>query len=139
MELLEEVYHNCSLSMDAWDDLMLITAISTAFHFLLRSSEYLRKNASPDPEKCLRIEHIVCAVDGSDEQAPKGTLCTEVVMFQPGAKNGWMGQGTSNNIYPDEAGHPLCVVRLFNLIRAAKPKYFSDKNVGTTHLPPVYT
>ena len=131
MELLEEMYDNCGLTTDAWDDLILITAISTAFHFLLRSSEYLRKNASPDPEKCLRIEHMVCAIEGSDEHAPKGVPCTEVVMFQPGAKNDWMGQGTSNNIYADEAGHPLCVVRLFNLIRSVKPNYFSDRNAGT--------
>ena len=52
-------------------------------------------------------------------------------MFMPGAKNGWMGQGTSANIYADEDGHPLCVVRLFNLTRAAKPSHLSTGNSGT--------
>ena len=42
-----------------------------------------------------------------------------------------MGQGTSSNIYPGESGHPLCVVRLFNPIRAAKPNCFSEHNAGS--------
>ena len=62
---------------------------------------------------------------------PQGVLCTEVVLFQPGANNDWMGQGTSANIYADENAHPLCVVRLFNLIRAAKPSHLSTGNTGT--------
>ena len=52
-------------------------------------------------------------------------------MFMPGAKNDWMGQGTSANIYADEDGHPLCVVRLFNLMRAAKPSHLTTGNSGT--------
>lgn len=61
VELLEEVYYNCSLTTDARGDLVLITAISAAFRFLLRSSEYLRKNASPDPEKMLEsTAHRAC-------------------------------------------------------------------------------
>ena len=42
-----------------------------------------------------------------------------------------MGQGTSANIYADENAHPLCVVRLFNLIRAAKPPHLPTSNAGT--------
>lgn len=131
VEILVELLDNCGLNLTTWDDLILVTAISTAFHFLLRSSEYLRKGASPDPEKCLRVEHIVCPINGEDESAPQGVLCTEVVMFMPGAKNDWMGQGTSANIYADEDGHPLCVVKLFNLMRSAKPSHLSTGNSGT--------
>ena len=80
---------------------------------LLRSSEYLRKHISPDPEKCLRVEHIIVAVDGEDSPAPVGVKGDEVVMFQPGSKNDWLGQGTSNNIYSDPDGSPLCVVSEF--------------------------
>ena len=54
-----------------------------------------------------------------------------MVLFQPGAKNDWMGQGTSANTYADEDEHPLCVVRLFNLMRAAKPSHLSTGNSGT--------
>ena len=79
----------------------------------------------------MRVEHIDCPVNGEDESAPQGVPCTEVVLFQPGAKNDWMGQGTSANIYADENAHPLCVVRLFNLIRAAKPPHLSTGNAGT--------
>ena len=131
VEVLVEVVDNCGLDLGVWDDLILATAISTAFHFLLRSSEYLRKLSAPDPEKCLRVEHVICPVDGADENAPRGTPCTEVVVFQPGAKNDWMGQGTSNNIYADEEGHPLCVVGLFNKMRAMKPNHLSVNNAGT--------
>ena len=46
-------------------------------------------------------------------------------MFQPGSKNGWLGQGSSNNIYEDPDDSPLCVVRLFNLLRAMKPNFLS--------------
>ena len=53
-------------------------------------------------------------------------------MFQPGSKNGWLGQGSSNNIYEDPDDSPLCVVRLFNLLRATKPNFLSA--VGTHHL-----
>jgi hypothetical protein len=130
VEILVEVLNNCGLNLSVWDDLVLATAISMAFQFLLRSSEYLRKGASPDPEKCLRVEHVVCPINGEDESA-QGVPCTEVVIFQPGAKNDWMGQGTSANIYADEDEHPLCVVRLFNLMRAAKPSYLSTGNSGT--------
>ena len=49
VEILVELLDNCGLNLPIWDDLVLVTAISTAFHFLLRSSEYLRKGASPDP------------------------------------------------------------------------------------------
>ena len=105
-----DIHKHFSLA-PTWDDLILVTAISTAFHFLLRSSEYLRKGPSPDPEKCLRVEHIVCPINGEDESAPQGVPCTEVVMFMPGAKNDWMGQGTPANIYADEDGHPLCTLR----------------------------
>ena len=131
VEILVELLDNCGLNLSIWDDLILVTAISTAFHFLLRSSEYLRKGASPDPEKCLRVEHIVCPINGEDESAPQGVPCTEVVLFQPGAKNDWIGQGTSANIYADEDEHSLCVVRLFNLIRTAKPSHLSTGNSGT--------
>ena len=99
-----------------------MTATCTAFAFLLRSSEYLRKHASPDPEKCLRAEHIIVAVDGEDSPAPVGVKGDEVVMFQPGSKNGWLGQGTSSNIYSDPDGSPLCVVSLFNRLRDLKPR-----------------
>ena len=34
-------------------------------------------------------------------------------------------------MYADENAHPLCVVRLFNLIRAAKPPHLSTGNAGT--------
>ena len=85
VEILVELLDNCGLNLPNWDDLVLVTAISTAFHFLLRSSEYLRKESSPDPEKCLRVEQIVCPVNGEDESAPQGVPCTEVVFFQPGA------------------------------------------------------
>ena len=130
VEILVELLDKCGLNLSIWDDLILVTAISTAFHFLLRSSEYLRKGASLDPEKCLRVEHVVCSINGEDESAPQGVLCTEVVLFQPGAKNDWMGQGTSANIYADGDMHPLCVVRLFNLMRAAKPSHLSTDNSG---------
>ena len=122
VEILVGLLDNCGLNLSIWDDLILVTATSTAFHFLLRSSEYLHKGASPNPEKCLRVEHIVCPINGEDESAPQGVPCTEVVLFQPGAKNDWMGQGTSANIYADEDEHPLCVVRLFNLIREVNTK-----------------
>ena len=42
-----------------------------------------------------------------------------------------MGQGTSANIYADEDEDPLCAVRLFNLIRTAKPPHLSTGNSGT--------
>ena len=51
VEILVELLGNCGLNLSIWDDLILVTAISTAFHFLLRSSEYLRKGASPDPNR----------------------------------------------------------------------------------------
>ena len=131
VEILAELLDNCGLNLSTWDGLILVTAISTVFHFLLRSSEYLRKGSSPDPEKCLRVEHIVCPINGEDESAPQGVPCTEVVMFMPGAKNGRMGQGTSANMYADEDGQPLCVVRLFNLMRSAKPSHLATGNSGT--------
>ena len=124
VELLLEVY--AVLDVTSWDDLVLVTATSTAFGFLMRSAEYSRKGASPDPEKCLRVEHVVCALGGSDCHAPRGVDCDEVVVFHPGAKNDWLGQGSSANIYADPGGSPLCVVRLFNLMRRAKPNYFSQ-------------
>ena len=124
VELLLEAY--AVLDVTSWDDLVLITAISTAFGFLMRSAEYSRKGASPDPEKCLRVEHVVCALGGSDCHAPRGVDCDEVVVFHPGAKNDWLGQGSSANIYADPGGSPLCVVRLFNLMRRAKPNYFKQ-------------
>ena len=43
VKLLHEVYANGGLDYAAWDDLLLLTSICTAFAFLLRSSEYLRK------------------------------------------------------------------------------------------------
>ena len=47
-------------------------------------------------------------------------------------KNDWMDQGASANIHADEDEHPLCVVRLFNLMRAAKPSsHLSTGNSGT--------
>jgi len=124
VELLLEVY--AMLDVTSWDDLVLVTATSTAFGFLMRSAEYSRKGTSPDPEKCLRVEHVVCALGGSDCHAPRGVDCDEVVVFHPGAKNDWLGQGSSANIYADPGGSPLCVVRLFNLMRRAKPNYFSQ-------------
>ena len=49
-------------------------------------------------------------------------------------KNDWMGQGTSANIYADEDVNPLCVVRLFNLVRTAKPPHLSTGNSGGAHV-----
>ena len=128
-DILHDIYANGGLDFAVWDDLLLMTAICTAFAFLLRSSEYLRKHASPDPEKCLRVEHIIVAVDGEDSPAPVGVQGDEVVMFQPGSKNDWLGQGTSNNIYSDPDGSPLCVVGLFNRLRDLKPRFL--QSVGT--------
>ena len=96
VEVLHEVYANGGLDCSVWDDLLLLTAICTAFAFLLRSSEYLRKGESPDPEKCLRVEHIIVARDGEDYHDPAGVQGNEVVMFQPGSKYDWLGQGSSN-------------------------------------------
>ena len=95
-ELLQEVYANGGLDYATWDDLLLLTALCTAFAFLLRSSEYLRKGEAPDAEKCLRVEHIIVALRGEDCHAPEGVSGNEVVVFQPGSKNDWMGQGSSN-------------------------------------------
>ena len=41
VEILVELLGNCGLNLSTWDDLILVTAISStaAFHFLLRSSE----------------------------------------------------------------------------------------------------
>ena len=72
VEVLYEVYANGGLDYSVWDDLLLLTSICTAFAFLLRSSEYLRKGESPDPEKCLRVERIIVALDGEDYHAPVG-------------------------------------------------------------------
>ena len=129
VEGLYEVYANGGLCYSVWDDLLLLTAICTAFAFLLRSSEYLRKGESPDPEKCLRVEHLIVALDGEDCHAPVGVQGNEVVMIQPGSKNDWLRQGSSNNIYEDPDDSPLCVVRLLNLLRALKPNSLSA--VGT--------
>ena len=126
VEVLHEAYANGGLDYSVWDDLLLLTSICTAFAFLLRSSEYLRKGESPDPEKCLRVEHVIVALDGEDHHAPVGVRGNEVAMFQPGSKNGWLGQGSSNNTYEDPDDSPLCVVGLFNLLRAAmKPNFLS--------------
>ena len=90
-DILHDVYANGGLGFSVWEDLLLMTAICTAFAFLLRSSEYLRKHAFPDPEKCLRAEHIIVAVDGEDSPAPVGVKGDEVVMFQPGSKKWLVG------------------------------------------------
>ena len=129
VELLHEVYANGGLDYATWDGLLLLTAICTAFAFLLRSSEYLRKAEAPDAEKCLRVEHVIVALRGEDCHAPEGVHGNEVVIFHPGSKNDWMGQGSSNNIFEDPDNSPLCVVRLFNLLREMRPRFFSA--VGT--------
>ena len=127
--MLHEAYANGGLDCAVWDDLLLLTAICTAFAFLLRSSEYLRKGEAPDAEKCLGVEHIIVSLRGEDYHAPDDVNDNEVVIFQPGSKNDWLGQGTSNNIYEDPDNSPLCVVRLFNLLRAMKPRFL--RAVGT--------
>ena len=53
VELLLEVY--AVLDVTSWDDLVLVTATSTAFGFLMRSAEYSRKGTTLIPKNNTKI------------------------------------------------------------------------------------
>ena len=42
---------------------------------------------------------------------------------------------STNNVFADETGHPLCVVGLFNQLRALKPHHFKTHGVHLFTLP----
>ena len=77
------------------------------------------------------MEHIIVALRGEDYHAPGGANDNEVAIFQPGSKNDWLGQGTSRNIYEDPDNSPLCVVRLFNLLREIDEATFLERSWHT--------
>jgi len=90
--------HLGSLPIDDRSVALTWFAILMGFYFLLRSSEYFRKEAEVDQQKYLRWRNITRAISNITEDTPPGIDCDEVVVFHEFSKNGFLGQGTDNNI-----------------------------------------
>jgi len=98
------------------------------FFFLLRSSEYLRKGAEVDEQKCLRFRNLTWARDDSREDVEPGLDCDELIVHHEFSKNDFMGQGQDNNIKRCSADVRLCIPALINKLRVMNPPAFEEKN-----------
>ena len=128
IELLLEVYENGGLDLETWDGALAWLSILLGFFFLLRSSEYLRKGAEVDGQKCLRFRNLTWARDDSREDAEPGIDCDELIVYHEYSKNDFMGQGQDNNIKRCSADVRLCIPALINKLRVMNPSAFEEKN-----------
>ena len=128
VELLLEVYENGELDLESWDGLMAWLSILMGFFFLFRSSEYLRKGALVDDQKCLRFRNVTWALDDCQGDAEPGMDCDEVIVYHEYSKNDFMGQGTDNNIKRCKKDPRLCIPSLFNKLRVLNPSAFEESN-----------
>ena len=129
IDLILDVYENGGLDLESWDGSMAWLAILMGFFFLLRSSEYLRKGAEVDDQKCLRIRNLIWACNDSRDDAEPGIDCDELIVYHEFSKNDFMGQGTGNNIKRCKDVR-LCIPSLINKPRVMKPSAFEEKNRG---------
>ena len=83
-------------------------SILLGFFFLLRSSEYLRKGAEVDEQKCLRFRNLTWARDDSREDVEPGLDCDELIVYHEYSKNDFMGQGQDSNIKRCSTDVRLC-------------------------------
>ena len=127
IDLLLDVYENGGLDLESWDGLMAWLAILMGFFFLFRSSEYLRKGAEVDDQKCLRMRNLIWARNDSRDDAEPGMDCDELIVFHEFSKNDFMGQGTDNNIKRCNDVR-LCIPSLINKLRVMKPSAFEEQN-----------
>ena len=104
-------------------------AILMGFFFLLRSSEYLRKGAEVDDQKCLRMRNLIWACNDCRDDAEPGIDCDELILSHEFSKNDFMGQGTGNNIKRCKDVR-LCIPSLIDKPRVMKPSAFEEKNRG---------
>ena len=115
------------LDLDTWDGLLTWTALIVGFYFLLRSSEFLRKSADP-AQKCLRVRNFMFPTNGGDGDCDEDLDCDEVLILHEFSKNGFLGQGTDNNIKRCKHEVRLCIPSAFNRLRIMKPAHFREKN-----------
>ena len=91
-KVMLEVYTRGGPDLTTYDGALTWFAILMGVYFLLRSSEYLRKGAEVDQQKCLHWRNIIWAVKNSSENAAPGLDCDEVVVvFHEFPKNDFSG------------------------------------------------
>ena len=128
-----DVFDHGGLDLKSWDGVMTWLALLMGFFFLLRSSEYLRKNSTPDENKCLKRSNITCAVGGGTTNAPDGVPCDEVVARIDTSKTDQVGQGSDNNIKRCTKDPRLCIPSWFNVLRVMSPGWL-DSTDGEGYL-----
>ena len=127
IDLLLDIYEKGGLDLESWDGAMAWLAILMGFFFLFRSSEYLRKGAEVDDQKCLRMRNLIWACNDSRDDAEPGLDCDEIIVYHEFSKNDFMGQGTDNNIKKCNDLR-LCIPSLINKLRVMKPSAFEEQN-----------
>ena len=118
-----EVYENGELDLESWDGTITWLAILMGFFFLLLSSEYLRKGAVVDDQKCLRYRNVTWALDDCQGCAEP----CKVIVHHEYSKTDFMGQGTDNNIKRCKKDRRLCIPSLFSKLRVMNPSAFEER------------
>ena len=116
------------LDLDTWDGLLTWTALIVGFYFLLRSSEFLRKAADPDAQKCPRVRNFMFPTNGGDDDCDEDLDCDEVLILHEPSKNYFLGQGTDSNTKRCKHDARLCIPPASNRLRHMKPAHFREKN-----------
>ena len=122
------MYENGGLNLETWDGALAWLSILLGFFFLLRSSEYLRKGAEVDEQKCLRFRNLTWARDDSREDVEPGFDCDELIIYHEFSKNDFIVQGQDNNTKRCSADVRLCIPSLINKLRVMNPSAFEEKN-----------
>ena len=126
MRLLRDVSKRGGLNLKRWDGLLVWVAILMGFFFLLRCSEYLRKGAKPDAQKCFRVRNIFFAAEGEVLDVESTEPCDEVGVHHDFSKSDWMGQGSDSNIKAARE-RAFSLPHLWNQLRQMQPEHFVNE------------
>ncbi|EGB02877.1 hypothetical protein AURANDRAFT_68481 [Aureococcus anophagefferens] len=113
------------LDTGLWDDLLLLTAVSFGFSFLLRACEYLSKDGVVHEDKVLRMEHLHIFQAGHKLGWEQIMAADELVIHIPGSKTDIYNDGYKLNIKlragdtPSDI-NPLCLLRQLYTMNPAR-------------------
>ena len=113
------------LDTGLWDDLLLLTAVSFGFSFLLRACEYLSKDGVVHEDKVLRMEHLHIFQAGHKLGWEQIMAADELVIHVPGSKTDIYNDGYKLNIKlragdtPSDI-NPLCLLRQLYTMNPAR-------------------
>ena len=113
------------LDTGLWDDLLLLTAVSFGFSFLLRACEYLSKDGVVHEDKVLRMEHLHIFQAGHKLGWEQIMAADELVIHIPGSKTDIYNDGYKLNIKlragdtPSDI-NPLCLLRQLHTMNPAR-------------------